>query len=52
MSVWFGRSVFERARRGGEEIGAAVEKGFCALSYEEWCGSGRILEYGWQWRLL
>jgi len=46
MSVWFRGAVFERAWYAGEEVGAAVEVCFCALSHKEWGGGGRVVEDG------
>ena len=47
MPIWFGRSVFERAWYGREEVGAAIEKSFRALCYELWGGGSRGVLEDW-----
>jgi hypothetical protein len=47
MSVWLRGAIFERTWYAGQEVGAAVEACFCALSDKEWWGrSGRVVEDG------
>lgn len=52
VSVGFWGAVLERAWESWEQIGAAVEKSFCALCDERWRDCGGVLEDGRQWRAL